>query len=171
MSVPEAPPQNPRMTRHSTRLMAIAREMYGDGNSWTPTQIRRWMEENIDGPTPHLNTIRIWVVPGCAEEHRRQNMEAQRRKRSAASKDGAGAASRRLSARELERQMLLLRREGLSFSAIATVVAVYHAEPLTEHQVRFRLQKQGVPRSAAKSAATRKLWMQDHYRRPATAQS
>ena len=166
MTAPAAPAGDPRQNRYPVTVMCTAREMYGDGDSWTPTQIHRYFAEHLDGPTPSVRTIRKWVVPGEVELQRRLQEASQQR-----AKDRAGGGAPRLSTGELsERQllerMLLLRRTGLTFNAIAKVVEVYHAVSLTEHQVRSRLQAQGVPKNAAKSAAVRRAWMENHYSRP-----
>lgn len=156
--LPVAPPRPPRQRRHSTTVMALARRMYGDGDSWTPTQIYRYMLEHLDGPVPSVNTIRRWVIPAEADAQRAWTAASERRRRAAARATTPVQPDEELTERALLTRMVLLRRTGLSYSAIAKVVALYHDQALTEHQVRLRLLKAGAPTSAAKSAATRRLW-------------
>ena len=169
MAIPDPPPA-PRQNRYPVRMLHTAREMYADGDSWTPTQIQRYLAEHFDGPTPHVNTIRCWVIPGEADAQRRSNSATQRTR--ILERQGAPRLSTgELGPQQLTDRMLLLRRAGLSYSAIGIVVEMYHAITLTEDQIRTRLQKQGVPKSAARSEAVRRAWVDNHYGRPAATAS
>lgn len=72
IDVPPAPERAPgHRTTYSSATVALARAMYGDGDSWTPTQIWRYL--NQQGHPVCLKTVRRWVVPGCNEDHLRRN--------------------------------------------------------------------------------------------------
>ncbi len=107
-ATPEAPPQDHRHVRHSPRTIAMARRMYGTGDSWTPTQIRRY----IGGkglPIPSESTIRRWLIPAQA----------------AASAEAAKLANRRR--RAVKARIVELRFEvGLSYAAIARLIRHDH---------------------------------------------
>src|ERR671917_2241098 len=111
--IPAAPPRPPgHRARYSTAVVKLARTMYGDGDSWTPTQIKRYLNEQ--GHPVCLKTVRTWVVPGVAEDYQRHNnLYYQRRKRRA----GAPALT------PLQR-MRQLRDAGLTFSGIAVILRV-----------------------------------------------
>lgn len=131
ISFPEAPPRNRRQTRHPVAMIVLARTMYGDGDSWTVTQIRDHLYRQFDGQSPHLNTIRRWVVPSYADEQRRWNSESNRRRKhpntpkpvDVNATDGPGRWQR----------ITRLREEGLSYAALSTVIRVdYGIE--TDHE-------------------------------------
>lgn len=154
-AAPAPPPRRPQQNRYSTKMLVAARQLYGDGNAWTPTEIRRFLEQDFDEPIPTVGTIRRWVIPAEAEAQRQQNAECaanRQERRARITRPGP------LGDRALDRRMLEMRRRGLSYSAIAQVVDMYHGVSLTEEQVRGRLRKHGVQPSANRSAAMRRLW-------------
>ncbi len=120
-STPVAPPRDHRHVRHSPRTIAMARRMYGDGTTWTPTQIRRYLARQ-GLPVPSESTLRRWLIPAEA----------------AASQHAAKMANRRR--RAVRARIIELRFEvGLSYSAIARLIRHDHG-----------VEAQGVDRAAVK---------------------
>lgn len=120
-AIPPAPPRDRRHVRHSPRTIALARRMYGDGDAWTPTQIRRYL--GTQGvPVPSESTLRRWVIPAEAE----------------ASRQAAALANRRR--RAIRARIVELRFEvGLSHVAIARLVR--HDHGVEAEHVDFALVK------------------------------
>lgn len=143
--MPGPPPKHPKQTRHPARVVALARRMYGDGDAWTPPQIRRYLIDAGHVASVSENTVRRWVVPGW---ERRHNLNRSR----------AAAARRAKATADLDRQMLALRARGLPYSAIAVVVEMYHGERMDAEKARYRLRKLGVAPMPGKSAAIRRRW-------------
>lgn len=116
--------------------------MYGDGDSWTPTQIARYLA--AQGTVVHVATVREWVIPGLAERRqKRQNLARQRRAR------GVTAKPRTLS--PLLDRMISLRAAGLSYGGIVIVIRLDWRVVLSEDQVRYaiRMRREPTPRGGA----------------------
>lgn len=149
MNVPPPPPKHPRQRRHSMTTVLLARRLYGDGDSWTPGQIRRYLTEQ-EGIEVSLHTIWRWVVPGVAEQQRAQNNEAYRRRR-----------DRQRQIPEPEPQptesildrMLELRAAGASFTGIAAAIGVYHGIRMTPEMARYYVRTRREPVLPKRKAA------------------
>lgn len=156
------------MTRRAepfpARMKALAIQMYGDGDAWSPTEIARYLAEHAapGERTPRRNTIAYWVRDIPMSDELRQRDAARQRilraRRTLEELEGHDRAG--LSAPQLDARMLELRRHGLPYSAIATIAEVYHGQALTADQVRARLRKHGVKPHPARSAAMRRHWAQ-----------
>jgi hypothetical protein len=148
MTFPGAPPIDPRQRRHSTKTMALARRMYGAGNSWTPTQIKNYLATN--GVRVSLNTIRLWVIPGMADEHRHANKanaaRRQARKNQAPPPVGPAAPVGLLD------RMLALRHAGLPFVSIAKVIDLDYGVVMSGEQVRYYIRTRREPKQPKKKA-------------------
>lgn len=141
--VPAPPAPDPRGRRHSMRTVRLARQMYGNGDAWTPKQIQRYLAgEGIDVA---LYTVRTWVVPGEAEIARRRNLESYYRRQR------GGRASKT----PMLTRMLELRDAGLSFSAIAKVMRLDHGLDMSTEMARYYVNERREPsrRCAARVAA------------------
>lgn len=139
MIAPSAPATS---RRHNSATVRRAREMYGDGDSWTPTQIARYLV--AQGTVVHVATVREWVIPGLAERRqKRQNLARQRKAR------GITARPRTLS--PLLDRMISLRAAGLSYGGIVIVIRLDWRVVLTEDQVRYaiRMRREPTPRGGA----------------------
>lgn len=123
------PARDPRLRRHSSATVALARRMYADGDGWTPTEIVRYLTER--GTPVALSTVRTWVVPGMAEVQRAANMASYRRRRKTQPPDVEGSATPILD------RMQELHAVGVSYSGIARVVGLDHGVPLTPDLVRY----------------------------------
>ncbi len=77
---PQAPPRDHRHVRHSPRTVALVRRMYGDGDSWTPTQIRRYLAQQ-GLPVPSESTLRGWLIPSERAAQAQAAKLANRRRR------------------------------------------------------------------------------------------
>lgn len=151
MTLKLAPPPRPNTTRrHSTKTIALAREMYGDGDAWTPGEIQRYLARQ--GIDVAVTTVRRWVRPGVRERQNENNRMFKLR----AKMRSEAPPVKPLGDRELDRRMLDLRDAGLAYSAIAVVVGVYHGAELTEDQVRYRLLKLGAAKNPRKARAARR---------------
>ena len=135
---PVAPPRDHRQRRHSTKTIALARRMYGNGDAWTPVQIRMYLAGN--GIDVALYTIRCWVVPGELEEQRRRNRESYHRRRN---NTVVGLLDR----------MLELRSAGLSFAAIAKVIGLDYGVRMNADQARYYVNERREPVQPKKRAA------------------
>lgn len=124
-ALPAAPPRG-RQTRHSTQTMRLARQMYGDGGTWTPTQISRYLAGR--GIHVHVNTIRLWVIPGLAEQQRAANRRSHR-----ARQPGPESLTPMLD------RMRELRGAGLGAQATAKVLTLDFGVPVNRDQVRYCL--------------------------------
>lgn len=141
MNVPQAPPKDPRLRRHTTGTMQLARRMYGNGDSWTPTQIRTYFADR--GTDVSLNTVRIWVIPGIAAEQRKQNTASYHRRQGAPPPSATPILDR----------MLELRSAGLTFTAIASVVRLDLGLPLDREQARYYVNARREPVQPKRRAA------------------
>lgn len=99
--LPQPPPRPRTSRRHTTATMRLARTMYGDGDSWSPTQIAAYLADR--GILVHPNTVRLWVIPSLAEQHR------VRRRKPASKTSVLG-------------RVCQLREAGLSYTAIAALL-------------------------------------------------
>lgn len=144
---PPAPPLPARSRRHTTATMRLARLMYDDGDSWTPTQIVRYLAEQ--GVSVSLNTVRVWVIPGVADEQRAQNRRAYARRQARATgpSPDAGRAPQPL----LDR-MRQLRAAGMPFASVATLIRVDWGIDLNAEQVRYYLQLGREPKQPKRRA-------------------
>lgn len=143
-----APPRPATSNRYPMTLVSMARRMYGDGDSWTPTQIKRYLAKE-HGADVALVTVRCWVVPGFAEEQRRLNAESyHRRKKDGPKRKGPAYTSLDTPEKRLAR-LRVLRQAGVSFSGIAKVFAVDTGVELSDEEVRYVLTQATNPRSAA----------------------
>jgi ABC-type transporter Mla MlaB component len=131
------PPRERRKVQHSMATMKLAQTMYGDGESWTPTQIRRYLIEQMGEDAPSLTTVRRWVVPGVAEEYRRW-------KRNYARRVAAGEVTRRTA--PILHRMRQLREAGVTFVDISIVIRLDEGVALTQEQVRYYLRVGKEPR-------------------------
>jgi hypothetical protein len=104
--------------------VTLARRMYGDGDSWTPTQIARYL--NAQGIEVHPNTVRYWVVPRFAERQRRANIESYRRRNNVSDTPALDRA------REL-------RSIGLSLTAVSLMLRHEGVADVTVEQLRYSL--------------------------------
>lgn len=140
-TIPAPPPQHPRQVRHSTKTIALARRLYGDGDAWTPTQIVRYLEHQGVDPVPSLNTIRLWVVPGMADEQRAMNIRSYhaRQARRASRRGPGGRPPADVQTARLSR-LRTLREAGLSYTGIAIVAGLDLGLDLTDEQARYVLQ-------------------------------
>lgn len=132
--VGDPPPRSRKKVQHSTATMQLARTMYAGG--WTPTQIRRYLVNLMEGGAPSLSTVRTWVVPGLAEERLQWKREYQRRYR----------AEGRPSRTPLLDRMRQLQEAGATQASIAAAIGLYEGVPLTEGQVRYYLRHGREPR-------------------------
>lgn len=123
------PPRNPRQRRYPMSLVTMARRMYGDGDSWTPTQIRDYLARAHGASGLTLGTVRRWVLPQEAAEQRAANRAAATRRR----------ASPDLQQRSFVRWawLLRLRAEGLSFRGMVIVARVTWGVELDPEVVRY----------------------------------
>lgn len=150
--VENPPPKNPRGVRHSARLAAEACEMYGDGDAWQPSDIRRHFEAR--GIKVSDNTIRRWVVPGFDRKDRLRRAARYAERGELLAQAEPATEGEPI---DLDRRMIELRARGLTYPAIAVVVEVYHGTPIDAEAVRYRLRKHGVAPVAQKSAVMRRL--------------
>lgn len=139
------PTKDPRQRRHSTATMALARRMYGDGDSWTPTQIVRYLAE-VKSIDVSLNTIRLWVIPGMADEHRARNIASHRRRRTTRKPTPAPSSTPILD------RMLKLRDARLPFTSIAKVLNLDYNLHLTPEQTRYYINTRREPKLPKKKA-------------------
>lgn len=135
---PGPPPPRPRSkVEHSLSTMLLAQTMYGDGESWTPTQIRRYLIEQMGDAAPSLTTIRVWVIPGLADERRRWKRNYERR---------AAAGQVKRCTTPILNRMRQLAEAGVAFVDIAIVVRLDEGVALTPEQVRYYLRHGREPR-------------------------
>jgi hypothetical protein len=135
--VPAPPARDRRQSKHSPRTIALARQLYGDGDSWTPTQIVRYLERNGVQPVPTLGTVRRWVVPGMADAHRELNLRSYHARR--AKRHGNGPVQADDPAVRLAR-LRALRDAGMSYASLAILAAVDFDLQITDDQMRYVLQ-------------------------------
>lgn len=105
------------MTR--PQAMTLASQMYGDGGTWSVTEIRRYL--NDLGVPCTWATVKGWVDPEYL--------------------------ARRNTQRRLMVRMGALRSAGLSFAGVATVMGLDHGLALTGSQVRRALASGAFPGS------------------------
>jgi hypothetical protein len=132
--------QQTRPRRYTSATVSRAREMYGDGDAWTPTQIQRYLAGQGLHDL-HVETVRDWVIPGVAEDRRRRQNEATRRRRR------GEKAKARTQTPALDR-MRQLRAAGASCGAIAVVMNLDWGLDLTDDRVRYWLRVGREPKRA-----------------------
>jgi hypothetical protein len=125
--------------RHTSSMMVLARSMYGDGDAWTPTQIAGYL--TAQGTPMDRITVRRWVDPVFAEQRRREQRDAARRRRT------------RVRTGPLLTRMRDLRCAGMPFSSIAIVLRVDWGVDLTPDAVRYYIRKGREPRLPKRRAA------------------
>jgi hypothetical protein len=130
-----------RQRRHSMSTVTLARRMYGDGTSWTPSQIKGYLADT--GIDVALHTVRLWVVPGMADEHRIKNRESYWRRRRGKTASVAPVLDR----------MLELRSAGLPFASIAKVIQLDLGVPLNSEQARYYVKTKREPSVPKRKAA------------------
>jgi hypothetical protein len=117
--------------RHTTATMQRAREMYGDGDSWSLTQIARYLR--VDRAT-----VKRWVIPEFAERRRAQQRAAIARKRS----EG-----------QMLDRMRELRAAGMPHSGIAIILRLDWGVDANADRVRYWLRVGREPRTVKRRAA------------------
>jgi hypothetical protein len=65
---------------HSMATVRMARQMYGDGTAWSPTQIARYLDR-VHGISVHVSTVRLWVIPGANDVQRERNRASYHRRK------------------------------------------------------------------------------------------
>lgn len=133
------PGQDNRQRRHSMKTVVLARDLYAEG--WTPTQIVRHLGEQ--GIPVALFTVRTWVVPGVADEHRARNSASRLRRQ----------ANRRDPERLLRRMQQLSNDVGLGPGPIAKLVGYEFRMTMSADQVGYYLRSGRVPRVPVRHAA------------------
>lgn len=126
-ALPQPPARDCRSRKHSAKTIALARRMYGNGDSWTPTQIQSYFAER--GLHVARSTIRAWVVEEDTMKRRERDRLRYRREQ------GGGMAP----ALSVEDRIVQLREGGLSHAAISKVVALDFGVELSRTQVHHRL--------------------------------
>lgn len=142
-TLPAPPPLDHRKRKHSMATVRLARKLYGDGDAWTPSQIRDYLAEQ--GIRVHRNTVALWVVPGLDEHHRRQNNDSYRRRR-------AGQPRLKRSETPLLDRMLEMRAAGLSFTAVANMMRLDYGLDMTTDTARYYVRAGREPRLPAQRA-------------------
>lgn len=141
MSVPPPPAQQPRQRRHRMSTVLLVRRLYGQGDSWTPGQIRRYLAEQ-EGIEVSLHTIWRWAVPGVAEQQRAQNNESYRRRRDRLKRERPEPVP---ATESILGRMLELRAAGASFTGVAAAIGVYHGIRMTPEMARYYVRSHREP--------------------------
>lgn len=155
------------MTDKLTRPQAVelARRMWGDGESWTFTEIRDYLATR--GHPVHATTVRTWVDDEYArnrnDERRESNRRHNREKRGSRAflilDDDAkqrlglhqGPKPSPLASEATPDVLLALRVEDkLTYPAIAAVARRFLGQDLSAEQVRYRLYELGVEKNPNK---------------------
>lgn len=147
LDIPPPPSRPNTSNRYPMTVVSLARRLYGDGDSWTPTQIKRYLAEHHDLNVA-LVTVRCWVVPGFAEDQRRLNSESYHRRKTLTVGKGPRATALDTPEKRLAR-LRVLREAGVSFTGIAKVFAIDTGVELDDEQVRYLLTQARNPRSAS----------------------
>jgi hypothetical protein len=122
-------------------VVALARRMYGDGDAWSPKQIRDYLEAEHGLEGLALMTVRRWVVPGQDETERRRNSESYHRRKTAGPR---AVPTLDTPAKRLAR-MRVLRAAGLSYGGIAAVMKVDTGVEMDREQIRHLLSRRRSP--------------------------
>jgi hypothetical protein len=143
MTAPAPPPRDPRTVRHSTVVMARARELVEAG--WTAGETRRLIAQEFGlDRLPSVTTIRSWTEPGYRELHRQWQLKC------------TGKLVCPPSALTPDVLLALRVDDGHSYSSIAAIARRFFGEEMTANQARYRLRELGAPRNANKVRATRR---------------
>lgn len=128
-----------RGIRYPMPVIVRAREL--DEAGWTPAEIVNVLESE-HGVRPHRGTVQVWVNERRAVHRRQQALVRQRRAdaKRAVLKIGAG---RKPSTELVDELVRRLGAEGVRPVDIVRVTRVFLDEPLTLHQVRYRLRVDG----------------------------
>jgi len=139
---PSPPPRDPRTIRHSTIMVARARQLVNAG--WTAGETRRLIAEEFGlARLPSVTTIRSWTEPGYRELHRQWQLKCAAKPK---------PVSPTVPSRLTPDVLLALRVEDkLTYGAIAAVVRRFFGEEMTEDQARFRLYELGVEKNPNKT--------------------
>lgn len=137
----------PAKPTYPASMKALARRMYGDGDAWNPTQIQRYIAATAEPgqPVPSRTTIRLWVRDDLAEDHR----AADRARRQVARARAVLALHDALP--PVDEDMRRLHNAGLTYTAIAKALEVYHGVTLSADQVRYALNRRAVRNRTAAS--------------------
>jgi hypothetical protein len=119
--------------------MRRAREMYGDGDAWSLTQIARYL--TAQGTPVDRITVKRWVLPGFAEQRRREQRDAASRRRA------------RVRSVPVLARMRDLRTAGLSYAGIAIVLRLDWGLEMSADHVRYYMRKGREPRLPKRRAA------------------
>lgn len=139
--------------------------MYGDGESWTAGEIHAYLLERIPAgdPVPSRATVWRWCQPDERQDvMRRRDAQLKRSKRAqrrAGTSRPRAAVFIPLETRTaLDDQLVRLRHVGMTYSAISTVLRIYHGVELATNNVRARCRRLGCdpkPHGAAFQAGAR----------------
>lgn len=143
ITAPAAPPRDPRLRRHSAQTVALARQMYGDGDAWTVDGIVRYFAGQ--GIAVSRSTVRRWVRP----EYREQEL----RRRSELNRATKGEPAPKAKPRTIIARMRQLRAAGVTHRSIAAVLEVDHGLHLNASQVRYYLKTGREPHLPKRRAA------------------
>ena len=130
--------------RYPARVMARAIEHREAG--WTLREIQRMLADEFGCDPPSPATIATWTNPKLADRLRAAGRERQRRLR----RDGMQyrMPTTRHADWRFGRMLALAEVEGLSCAAIARVMTFdFPDTPVTEHQVRYAIERGVVPRT------------------------
>lgn len=132
-TIPQPPARSTKQTRYPLAMVSVARTMYGDGDTWTPTQIMRYLRSEYDAPTLCIETIREWVIPGFDEYRRAQQREAHRKRMGSRTKPTPELAA----ASERWARLVALRDEGMSYRSLSVVVKVDYGIAIDQEVIRY----------------------------------
>lgn len=124
-------PANPYPARVKARAIAL----HAEGHN--PTAIARILRAELrPAKAPERTTIRLWVDEAANDRHR--------------ARDAANQLLRRQEAQgrqrdTIDRDMLVLRRAGVSYRAIAIAIAHFHDVRLQPETIRHRCRDLGAP--------------------------
>lgn len=118
------PPPNPRGRRHNAATMALARQMYGDGDAWTVGQIVEYLTRQ--GTPVSRGTVQLWLRPQRKRAYYDRRNERRRTRAEAA-----------VSPHPILDRIRALRVEDVSYSAISGVLRVDGVANLSEEIVRY----------------------------------
>lgn len=121
-----------RTRRHSTRTVAIARDLHASGMN--PDRIVRALRDDY-GVEVSRSTVSYWVRPWTYEQQLRSQREARQRNRT-----------------PILDRMRALRAAGVTYASIGRVVGVDFGVRLDEAQVRYYMRVGREPRLPKKRA-------------------
>jgi hypothetical protein len=144
-AVPAAPPRPSHGRRYPMSTVTLARQMYGDGDSWTIWQIRNYLRDHHGCEGLSENTVRHWVRPDEAEHYRRQNLAryharmAQKRATVPAPSPIADVEPILDTPMRRLRRLRALRAAGLTYTGISKVFLLDTGVHLDHNQLRHLL--------------------------------